>query len=250
MKTLILAAGYAVRLQQLTLNNPKPLLEVGGKKIMDRIIGKLLNIREIDEIYIVTNQKFYQNFSEWLKSCGYKKKITLINDGTISNETRLGAIRDMDLAIREKAIDDNLLVIAGDNLFELDMRDFMDFAVFKKDGITIALYDVKDLEAAKRYGVLSIDKSNRVVEFEEKPPVPKSTLVSTGIYYFPKGLVPQIGIYLKKEDMKNDAPGYYIKWLSVNSRVYGFPFSQKWYDIGDIESYKKADEEYKEKESK
>ena len=250
MRALILAAGYAIRLQPLTLNTPKPLLEVGGKKILDRIIGKILDLDSLDEIYVITNHKFYQNFAGWLKSSGYKKKISLVDDGTLTNDTRLGAIRDMALAINEKSINDDLLVIAGDNLFEVDMRLFMNFAVSKKDGASVALHDVGSLEAAKRYGVVSIDKTGKVVEFEEKPANPKSTLISTGIYYFPKTHVPGINNYLKAEGTKNDAPGYYIKWLSVNGRVYGFSFSQKWYDIGDIESYKKADEEYTKKEKR
>ena len=250
MKALILAAGYAVRLYPLTLNAPKPLLKVGGKAIIDRIIAGISVVRALDEIYVVTNQRFYQNFAGWLKAGGHKKKISLVDDGTSANETRLGAIRDMELAVREKAIDDDLLVVAGDNLFELDVRSFMDFVSARKDGVSVALYDVGNLEAAKRYGVVSVDKSGRVTEFEEKPPAPKSTLVSTGIYYFPKEHVGGIGGYLKAEGTKNDAPGYYIKWLVANGRVYGFPFSQKWYDIGDIESYKKADEEYTKRESR
>lgn len=250
MKALILAAGYAVRLQPLTLNTPKPLLEVGGKKIIDRIIDKISGLKGLDEISIVTNHRFYQNFIQWLESSSHKKKISLIDDGTLTNETRLGAIRDMELAIKKRSIDDDLLVIAGDNLFEVDMRLFMDFAVSKKDSASVALHDVGSLEAAKRYGVVSIDKEGKVVEFEEKPPEPKSTLISTGIYYFPKAHVRDISRYLKTEGTKNDAPGYYIKWLSINSKVCGFSFSQKWYDIGDIESYRKADEEYTKKEKK
>jgi glucose-1-phosphate thymidylyltransferase len=126
----------------------------------------------------------------------------------------------------------------------------MDFTASRRGGVSVALYDVGSIEAAKRYGVVSIDKSGRVTEFEEKPQAPKSTLISTGIYYFPREHVSGIGNYLKTEGTKNDAPGYYIKWLVANGKVYGFPFSQKWYDIGDIESYKKADGEYMRKESR
>jgi len=250
MKVLILAAGYAIRLQPLTLNTPKSLLEIGGKKIIDRIVGKILGLKDLDEIYVITNRKFYRNFIEWSKSCGCRKKISIIDDGTATNEMRLGAIRDMELAIREKKIDDDLLVIAGDNLFEMDINTFVNFAASKKDGASVALYDVGSLEAAKKYGVVNIDKSGSVVEFEEKPANPKSTLISTGIYYFPKEYVSDIDRYLKAEGAKFDAPGYYIKWLSANGKVYGFSFLQDWYDIGDIGSYNKADEEYKKKESK
>lgn len=247
MKALILAAGYAIRLQPLTLNTSKSLLEVGGKKIIDRIINKILSLEKLDEIYVITNRKFYQNFVGWLKDSGYRKKISLIDDGTLTNETRLGAIRDMELAIKAKSTDDDLLVIAGDNLFEMDIQAFLDFAAPKKDGVSVALYDIGSPESAKKYGVVSIDKTGRVIEFEEKPLNPRSTLVSTGIYYFSKEHVSEVERYLAAEGAKFDAPGYYIKWLSVNSKVYGFSFSQKWYDIGDIDSYKKADEEYKKK---
>lgn len=244
MKALVLAAGYAVRLQPLTLNTPKPLLEVGGKKMIDRILDKVGAVSEIDSVYVVSNHKFIKNFEEWAKATKLKTKISLIDDGTLTNETRLGAIRDMELSIKEKSIDDDLLVIAGDNLFDLELGKFLDFAKKHSDGVSVALYDIGSLDVATKYGVVRIDNANKVLEFEEKPPKPKSTLVSTGIYYFPKDKVKEIVKYAGSEGAKLDAPGYYIKWLSANGMVYGFSFSQKWYDIGDIASYKKADEEY------
>lgn len=247
MKLLILAAGYAVRLQPLTLHTPKPLLPIGGKKIIDRILDKAAQIKDVDSIYVVSNHKFFQNFVEWQKKCKFGNKISVIDDNTMTNETRLGAIRDMELAIRDKAIDDDLLIIAGDNLFDLRLEKFLSFAKKHSDGISIALYDVGSLETAKKFGVVHIDKTNRVIDFEEKPEKPKSTLISTGIYYFPKEKIADIKKYVNVEGAKLDAPGYYIKWLSVNDRVYGFSFSQDWYDIGDMESYKKADEEYTKK---
>ncbi|MBI5124317.1 MAG: nucleotidyltransferase family protein [Candidatus Omnitrophica bacterium] len=244
MKVLILAAGYAIRLQPLTLNTPKPLLPIGGKPIIDRIIDKTKPLEGIDSIYVVTNSKFSRKFEEWVENSGRRGKVSIIDDGTAANEMRLGAMRDIALAVREKSIDDDLLVIAGDNLFDLDLNTFLDFAVIHSDGASVALYDVGSLEAATKYGVVRIDEAKRVVELEEKPAKPKSTLVSTGIYYFPKSKVPGIEKYVAQEGAKLDAPGYYIKWLSTNDRVYGFSFKEKWYDIGDIESYKKADEEY------
>jgi glucose-1-phosphate thymidylyltransferase len=250
MKALILAAGYAIRLYPLTLDNPKPLLDVGGKKIIDRIISALSAVKALDEVYVVTNSKFYPKFSAWVKTAARDVKITLVDDGTATNETRLGAIRDMDLVIKSKRVGTDFLVVAGDNLFELDMKDFIGFASARADGVSVALYDVRSLASATRYGVVSVDASGSVTEFEEKPEKPKSTLVSTGIYYFPKACVSQIDEYLKAEGAKNDAPGYYIKWLVANKKVYGFPFSQKWYDIGDIDSYHEADGEYKKKESR
>ena len=138
------------------------------------------------------------------------------------------------------------MVVAGDNLFEFDMNDFMKFAR-KKDGISIAVHDINSLELAKNFGVVKIDADNRIVDFEEKPEKPKSTLISTGIYYFPKDKVAFINEYVKMQN-KLDAPGHYIGWLSKRDQVYGFAFPEDWYDIGTMESYRKADEEYLNKE--
>ncbi len=247
MRLLILAAGYAVRLQPLTLNTPKPLLPIGGKPMMDRILAKTASVKNIDAIYVVSNRKFFQNFVEWKKLRKDVSRIFLVDDGTMTNDTRLGAIRDMELAIREGSIDDDLLVIAGDNLFDLDLAAFLKFAKIRNDGVSVALYDVGSLEAAKKFGVVRIDKKGLVTDFEEKPQNPKSTLISTGIYFFPRQKVANLREYVNLEGAKLDAPGYYIRWLSAKDKVYGFPFSGKWYDIGDLESYKRADEEYTKK---
>lgn len=244
MKLLILAAGYAVRLQPLTLNTPKPLLPIGGKSMMDRMLAKTASVKKIDAIHVVSNHKFFQNFVEWKKLRGDASRIFLVDDGTVTNETRLGAIRDMELAIREGSIDDDLLVIAGDNLFDLDLAAFLKFAEGHNDGVSVALYDVGALSAAKKFGVVFIDEKGLVTDFEEKPQNPKSTLISTGIYFFPRQKLSFLREYVRLEGAKLDTPGYYIRWLSAKNQVYGFPFSEKWYDIGDLESYKRADEEY------
>lgn len=248
MKILILAAGYAVRLYPLTLDNPKPLIEIGGRKIIDRILEKIADIKGAYSIHIITNEKFFEKFRKYLEICKYRDRISLINDGSTSNETRCGAIKDMEIAIREKSIEDDLLVVAGDNLFDLDLNTFLKFAASHPDGVSIALYDVKEISAAKRFGVVKIDRTKRIIDFEEKPQAPKSTLISTGIYYFPKKKISFIKEYVKGAN-KLDAPGYYISWLSKTDKVFGFAFSETWYDIGDMESYKKADQAYLEKES-
>lgn len=248
MTVIILAAGYATRLEPLTLTTPKSLLEVGKRKIIDRILDKVASLKPGEpSICIVTNAKFYKSFSDWLGAAKLKERLSLLNDGSVSNETRLGAIRDLELALREKAIDDDLLVIAGDNLFEFDLNRFIEFAAARPDGVSVALYDIGSLDAARRFGVLKIDGKSRVVDFEEKPASPKSTLISTGVYYFPKNKLPFIKEYVKMQD-KLDAPGYYISWLVERDRVYGFSFSESWYDIGSLESLKKADEDYLNKE--
>lgn len=248
MKALILAAGYAVRLAQLTANTPKPFLPVGGKKIIDRILGKVTGEGGIGSVVIVTNGKFFGKFEEWLGDSSYKGKVHLINDRTLTNETRLGAIKDMELAIKEGAIDDDLLVVAGDNLFDFDLGAFLEFARSKGDVVSIAVYDVKDPASAKNFGVLSLAKDGRVIDFEEKPEKPKSTLISTGIYYFPKNKLSLIKKYVTIQDKKLDAPGNYIGWAAKNDKVYGFAFSEDWYDIGSVESYRKADLDYTKKE--
>ncbi|MBN1526985.1 MAG: nucleotidyltransferase family protein [Candidatus Omnitrophica bacterium] len=248
MEVLILAAGYAVRLQPLTLDNPKPLLEIGGRKIADRLLDKIARIKGVSAVYVVVNNKFFEHFKRWAKDSPDKNKLSLINDGTDSNENRLGAIRDLELSIREKATDDDLLVIAGDNLFEFDLADFVRFAQSHSDGVSVALHDIGDVEAAKRFGVVKVGADDKVVEFEEKPLMPKSTLVSTGIYYFPKDKLSLIPKYVSVTDKKTDAPGYCISWMSSVDNVYGFAFSEDWHDIGDMETYRKVDEAYKQKE--
>ena len=247
MKVLILAAGYAVRLYPLTLDTPKPLLEVGGRRMIDRILEKI-SAAATGEIYIITNNKFFKKFDEWLKKRKQSGRISLINDGTDTNETRFGAIKDLAITIDEKAIDDDLLVIAGDNLFECDLKKFLAFARRHDDGASVAVYDIGSLDAARRFGVVKLDDEDRIADFEEKPEKPKSTLVLTGIYYFPRGKLPLIKQYVASHDKKLDAPGYYIGWLSRTGSVYGFKFSEDWCDIGDIESYRDWDKRYKEKE--
>jgi glucose-1-phosphate thymidylyltransferase len=247
MKIVILAAGYAVRLQPLTLDMPKPLLKIGGRAMIDRIIDRIDELEENRPIYVVSNGKFFRKFEEWLAASGCADKISLINDHSTANENRLGAVRDLELAIDQKRIDDDLLVIAGDNLFNMDLNDFLRFARSRSDGISFAVYDIGNPEAAKNFGVVKIDDNNKVVDFEEKPKSPKSTLISTGIYYFPRAKIARIKEYVKLNE-KLDAPGYHISWLSKNDKVYGFSFEEDWYDIGNIESYKKADAEYSKKE--
>ena len=248
MTLIILAAGYAVRLQPLTLNTSKSLLPIGKKLIIDRIMDKVRGVKGISSVYVITNSKFFKNFSQWLQSSDHKEGVSIICDGTTSNENRLGAIRDMEFVIKEESIKGDILVIAGDNLFEFDLNKFLEFAR-KKAGVAIALYDVGSIEMARNFGVVKIGPDGLVVDFEEKPPEPKSTMISTGIYYFPKDKVVFIDEYVKMQN-KLDAPGNYIGWLSKRDKVYGFTFLEDWYDIGNIESYRKADAEYLNKEKK
>ncbi len=246
MTLIILAAGYAVRLQPLTLDTSKSLLPIGGKSMIARILEHVLKVKGISSIYIITNSKFFKNFSDWLKASKHEKKISLICDGTTSNENRLGAIKDLEFVIKEESIAGDILVVAGDNLFEFDLNSFLKFAA-KKDGVSIAVHDIGSIELARNFGVVKIDADNRVIDFEEKPEKPKSSLISTGIYYFPKDKVAFINEYVKMQN-KLDAPGNRLGWLAKRDKVYGFAFSEDRYDIGNMESYRKADEEYLKKE--
>lgn len=245
---IILAAGYAVRLHPLTLNMSKSLLPVGGKSILDRIMEAVTKLDSgRDAIRIVTNAKFFNDFKEWRERSKYRQRVELINDGTLTNDTRLGATKDLELAISERAVKDDLLVVAGDNLFDFNLEDFLRFARSRNDGVSIAVYDIKDLDMAKNFGVVKVGPDCSVIDFEEKPPHPESTLISTGIYYFPRAKLPLVKKFVSCSGTL-DAPGHYIRWLSKEDKVYGFSFTEDWYDIGSVESYKKADEAYLRKE--
>ncbi|RLD18420.1 MAG: nucleotidyltransferase family protein [Caldiserica bacterium] len=241
MKVLFLCAGYATRLYPLTLDRPKPLLPVGGKPILDYLLEKVEKIKEFDEVYVVTNDKFAKNFEEWSKTKSCKFPIRVFNDGTKTNETRLGAVGDMQFVIEKTNLNDNLLVIAGDNLFEFDLNDFIEYA--KSKGVTIAARFIENLEDMKRYGEVEVDSENKIVYMREKPQTPRSHIAASCIYYFPKDTIPLIKEYLS-EGNNPDQPGRYIEWLYKRRPVYVYVFKEKWYDIGNMEQYKKADEEY------
>ncbi len=243
MKALILAAGYAIRLHPLTLNKPKPLLALGKGLVIEHIIERIGELEEIDQILIVTNQKFFPHFKAWLNDFRFSKKIDILNDGTLSNEDRLGAIKDIEFAIREVGLNCNLLIVAGDNLFEDSLQDFVGFSNEKIPGISIGLHDMGDRELVKKFGVVEIDQDNRIVDFQEKPSSPKSSLAAKCLYFFPGDKLSRVNQYLKEGNVE-DAPGYYIEWLSKQEEVFGFVFRGSWYDIGDIASYEEAKQTY------
>lgn len=246
MKGLILAAGYGTRLYPLTLDRPKPLVKVGGKTILERLLRKLEFLGLCDEVYIVTNNKFYSMINRWVATRTFSFKLTVINDMTTSNEDRLGAIGDINLVLEKEKPEDDLLVVAGDNLFEFDVADFI--SKVENDGqFGVALYDVKDNELARKYGIVSLDEKSIISDFQEKPESPKSTLASTGIYYFPGKKLSLLYDYMNT-GLAKDAPGNFVKWLSGKETVYGYVFDQGWYDIGDKNSLEKADIEYRAKE--
>lgn len=243
MKAIVLAAGYSTRLYPLTLNQPKPLLKVAGKPMLEHIMFRIEEVDDINGIFIVTNDKFYPHFLEWVKNYRSNKKINIINDGTKKNEDRLGAVGDIHFVIKNEKIDDDVLVIAGDNLFEFSL-DHMNIFFNEKKSPVVALSDVKDKELAKKYGIVDLDEKEKIIGFEEKPNEPKSTLASTACYIFSKE---DLEILEKSisQGKKPDNLGDFIKFLSEKKHVYGFVFSERWFDIGSKEQLDKADKDFR-----
>ncbi len=245
MNAIFLCAGYGTRLYPLTKDTPKPLLAIAGEALINHLIKKLEPITELDEIVIVSNARFYDQFLNWKKSYKTEKKITVINDGTTDNESRLGAIPDLKLGMKAVSKQSDLIVLAGDNLFDLDLIQFTSFAASKRPGgATVGVYDVKDLKLASKYGLIKTDSSGKITAFLEKPKDPPTTLASMGIYFFPKETLAYVDRYLASGG-NSDAPGYYVSWLMQQISVFAFPFQGTWFDIGDLNSYYKADEYFK-----
>lgn len=247
MKALILAAGYGTRLYPLTLNHPKPLLKVGSKLMIEHIVDKINEIKGIDEIFVITNDKFYKNFNDWsIKFTGTDKKITILNDRTQSNEDRLGAVGDIYFAIKEKKIDDSFLVIGGDNLFEFSLKSLVSFSKEKNASI-IAVRDLQEKQKlAKKFGVVEVDENDKIVSFEEKPENPKSTLASTCCYLFTRQDIHEFEKCIE-EHKKPDNTGDFIKYLAEKKPVYAFTFTEKWFDIGSHEQLKEVNEIFSKK---
>lgn len=238
MKCLLLVAGYATRLYPLTIDKPKSLLLVGGKTILDHLIDKIEQVPQVTEIILVSNARFADQFAAYIKEIGQDDRISTINDGTYSNETRLGAIGDMALAIKEKAIDEDLMVLAGDNLFDFSLADFATFqASTQADCITA--HKEERLEALQKTGVAEIDSKGRVLSFEEKPKSPKSDYAVPPFYIYKKDTLPLIQTYIS-EGNNPDAPGQFVGWLVDRKPVYAYRFSGKRHDIGSLESYREA----------
>jgi len=237
MKALILAAGYATRLYPLTLNFPKPLLKVGGRPIVEYIIAKIAGAGA-DEIFIVTNDKYYPHFLDWSRSFKSNVPVKIINDGTKSNEDRLGAVGDINFVITRENIHEDLMIIAGDNLFEFDLNCLVNLSINRKSS-AIAARDINDLEAVKKFSTLILDNNSRIIEFIEKPPQPKTTLIGTACYVLKKEDVEELKKCFK--EMKPDNLGDFIAYLISKKDVYAYVFSEQWFDIGSHEQLKEAD---------
>ena len=238
MKAIILVAGYATRLYPLTLNKPKSLLEINGKCIIDYIIDEINTIDDIDSIYVVTNHKFANHFNDWVKNAKTNKLIEVIDDGTTTEETRRGAIGDILYTIEQKGIDDEAIIIAGDNFFTYKLKDYFDY--YKKvDRDCLCIKQIDDLELCKAFAVVNMDKLGKVIDIEEKPQNPKSNTVAYATYIYKKDTMKLIKKYID-EGNNPDAPGYFPEWLYKFKEVYGYIFEGECYDIGTPKSYKEV----------
>lgn len=235
MKALILAAGYATRLKPLTDAVPKQLLPVGGRPMVDWILDK---IREagIADVHLVTNGRFAGDFARW----GEAADVHIHDDGTTTNETRLGAIGDIRFVQDHTDFDDDLLVVAGDNLFDYSLADYIRFWSDQHEASAVAVYDVGDRELAKQYGIVDVDADDRIVGFVEKPADPPSTLSATATYLYARRHAALVGTYLD-EGNPPDQPGHFIGWLYRREPVYAYRIAGGWYDVGDPAQLLEAD---------
>ncbi len=245
MKVLILAAGYGTRLYPLTKDKPKPLLPIEpDKPLINYLVERVVGLQELTEIYVVTNDKFFEKFQQWAETFrGLSVPMTIVNDGTKTPEDRLGSIGDIDFTVKGYKIAEDLLVVGGDNLFDFKTDQFFTFAMANKEKVTLGLYDIKHIEKAKNFGVAAMDGSHSVISFEEKPSKPKSSLIAMCFYYLPKKTLPLIQQYMTQGG-KVDLAGDYIKWLCEQKRLCGFQFSGSWYDIGSLEAYHEAQADF------
>ena len=242
MKCVILAAGYATRLYPLTENFPKPLLEVAGKPILDWLIDDMAGTGMVEEYIVISNHKFAHIFEEWAAK---KSDVTIrvIDDGTTSNETRLGAVKDIQFAIEQLQLDDDLLVMAGDNLLDFSLGEFMRYGKEKNATCVMRYYEASEARLHKT-GVIEIDANDGILSFEEKPAEPKSHWCVPAFYYYTR----EDSRLIKKgieSGCGTDAPGSFIAWLSGQTKVYAWEMPGRRYDIGNLESYEEVKQNYR-----
>jgi len=241
MKVIILAAGYATRLYPLTLTQPKPLLPVAGQPMIDYVLDNLAPIGGIDHVYVVTNAKFVDHFQKWADH--YRKSkapldFTIINDGSTDDTNKLGAIGDLHLVLTRAKVDDDIIVVAADNLFSERLQGFGQFCR-EKQAPVLAVYDVGNLDEIKKYNAISLDKEGRIEFFEEKPSQPKSTITGIALYYYPKATLPLIHQYIR-EGNNPDQPGRLVQWMYPKTPFYTWSVPGIWYDIGSKEALAEA----------
>jgi len=241
MKVIILAAGYATRLYPLTLTQPKPLLPVAGKPMVEYVLDNLAPIGDIDRVFVVTNAKFAGHFQKWAdnyRATKSKFDFTIVNDSSTDDSNKLGAIGDINYVIKQQNVDDDIIIVAGDNLFSDKLGDFGRF-IREKNAPVLAVYDVGNLEEIKKYNSISVDAQGKITFFEEKPKEPKSTLTGIALYYYPRTTIALIKQYIA-EGNNPDQPGRLVQWLYSRVPVYTWRVPGLWYDIGSKETLEEA----------
>lgn len=241
MKCLILAAGYATRLYPLTENFPKPLMPVKGKPILDWLIEDVNTSGEVDEYIVISNHKYAGHFTEWAGK--HSQRITVVDDGTDSNETRLGAVRDIQFAIVALKLSGDLLVIAGDNLLDFSLTEFISYAKAKGTSCIMRYYEPSEVKLRK-CGVVEVDEDDRILCMEEKPENPKSHWCCPPFYFYKADDVPLVARGIES-GCGLDAPGSFMAWLSIQTVVHAMEMPGKRYDIGNLESYQVVQKIYK-----
>ncbi len=245
MKVLILAAGYATRLYPLTLTQPKPLLDVAGQPMIDYVLDNVAPIGGIDRVYVVTNTKFARQFQQWAdqyRATKSKLDFTIVNDGSTDDSNKLGAIGDIHLVLTREKIDDDLIVVAGDNLFSQTLQGF-GAVCREKNAPVLAVYDVGSLDEIKKYNSITLDASGKITFFEEKPKNPTSSLTGIALYYYPKSTLPLIHQYIAEKN-NPDQPGRLVQWLYTRTPVYTWRVPGIWFDIGSKENLAEANRIY------
>ena len=242
MKLIILAAGYATRLYPLTLDRPKPLLEVAGRPMIEHVLASLGSVPQIDHVYVVTNAKFAGHFERWAKDYAQGRTgapITVVNDGTTDDSNKLGAIGDLDLVLTRENVSDDVMVVAGDNLFDSGLEGFADFCL-RRGTPAVGVYDVGDLEEIKKYNNIGTDAEGRITSFEEKPSEPVSTVTAIALYFYPQASLPLIRQYIE-EGNNPDQPGRLVQWMYTRTPFHTWQVPGTWYDIGSKETLAEAD---------
>ena len=242
MKNIVIAAGYATRLGELTRNFPKPLLKTGNNTILGRMLDDIDRIKEIDEHIIVTNHKFAPIFEEWKSQQHYAKPITIIDDGTETNETRLGAVCDLLLAMDRCQVDDDMLVVAADNLLFFSFQEFVDFANEKQTSC-IMCHEQPSIEKLQRTGVIVVDEQMRVLNMEEKPREPKSHWAVPPFYIYQKADLEKVR-HAVENGCGKDAPGNLAHYMVEHTVMHAWPMSAGRFDIGSLDTYYEAVEKY------
>ncbi len=242
MKNIIIAAGYATRLYPLTENYPKPLLKVGERNILERMLDDIDTIPEIDSHVIVTNHRFAPIFDEWAKGCRYSKPVTIIDDGTETNETRLGAVRDILLALKTCEIDDDIMVLAADNILEFSLKGFVDFFHAKGSSVIMCHHE-PELKKLQRTGVIAVDSNWKVLEMQEKPLVPISNWAVPPFYIYRRSDLSLIRDCLS-HGCGVDALGNLARYLTGATTLHAWQMPAGRFDIGSLDSYREALERF------